>query len=70
MNSRARAKIDNVVRAPHRFFIMLDNDERVAFVPQRGERIEQAQVVARMQTDRRFVEHVKDAAQVRAELCG
>ena len=68
VNSGARAKIDNVIRAPHRFFVVLDDDERVSFFAQRRQRVEQAQIIARMQTDGRLVEHVKDAAQIRAEL--
>src|SRR5205807_2391218 len=40
------------------------------FVPQCAQRIEQAQVVTRMQTDSRLVEDIEYAAQVRAELCG
>ena len=33
-----------------------------------GQRFEQAKIIARMQTDRRLIEHVKHAAQIRAEL--
>ena len=68
MHTCARAEIDDVIRAPHRFFIVLDDDERVSFFTQRGQRFEQAQIVARMQTDGRLVEHVKHAAQIRTEL--
>ena len=38
------------------------------FCAQRRQRLEQAKIVARMQTDRRLIEHVKNAAQIRAEL--
>jgi hypothetical protein len=68
VNSRARAKIDNVIGAPHRFVVMLDDHERVSFFAKRFERVEQAQVIARMQTNRRFVENVENAAQIRPEL--
>ena len=37
MNSRARPEIDDVIGAPHRFFIVLDHCRRVALVPQRRE---------------------------------
>ena len=47
---------------------MLDNDERVPFFAQRGQRFEQPHIIARMQADGRLIEHVKNAAQIRAEL--
>src|SRR5690349_14402047 len=68
VNARARAKIDNVIGAPHRFVVVLDDDERVSFFPKRFERVEEPQIVAGMQTDRRFVEDVENSAQIRAEL--
>ncbi len=49
---------------------MLDDDERVALVAELAQRVQQDLVVARMQADRRFVEHVADALQVAAELRG
>src|SRR4029077_6211859 len=61
VHARAWAKIDNVIGAPHRFLVVLDDDERVSFLPQGGERVEQTQIIARMQTDRRLIEHVKHA---------
>ena len=64
MRSRAWPKIDNVIGTPHRFVIVLDNDERVSFLAQRFERFEQPQIITRMQTDRRFVENVENAAQI------
>ena len=70
VNTGARAKIDNVIGAPHRFLVVLDHHEGISFFAQRFERVEQAQVIARVQADGRFVEHVKDAAQIRAELRG
>ena len=68
VNSRARAKIDNVIRAPHRFLIVLDDDERVSLFAKRGQRIEQPQIIARMQADGRLVQNIKNTAQIRAEL--
>jgi hypothetical protein len=53
-----------VIGATHCFFVVLDNDKRIAFVTQGRQRFEQALVVARVQADGRFVEHVKDAAQI------
>ncbi len=70
MHTGARTKIDNVICASHRLLIVLDNNERVPFFAQRHQRLEQAQVVARMQSDGRLIEHVKNAAQIRSELRG
>ena len=55
MHSRARPEIDDVIGAAHRFFVMLDDHERVSLLPQRRQRFEQAKIVARMQPDRRLV---------------
>ena len=68
MHACARAKIDNVVGAPHRLVIVLDNDERVSFLPQRSERVEQPKIIARMQPNRRLVQHIEHAAKIGAEL--
>jgi hypothetical protein len=68
MQTRTRAKIDDVVRAPYRFLIMLDNDERVSFLAERSKRFEQTQIIARMQTDGWFVQYIKHTAEIRAEL--
>ena len=64
VHAGARAEIDNMIGAPHRFFVVLDDDERISFFAQRRQRFEQAQIVARMQTDGRLIEHVKHAAQI------
>ena len=64
MNAGPRTKIDNVIGATNRFVVMLDDHERVTFVSQRSERFEQAQVIAWMQTDCWFIQHVKNTAQI------
>ena len=68
MHAGAGPEIDDVIRAAHRLFVVLDDDERISFLAQCRQRFEQTDVVARMQSDRRFVEDVEDAAQIRAEL--
>src|SRR5207249_1101478 len=68
MDSSARAEINNVIGAPHRFLVVLDDDERVSLFAQGREGIEQSQIVARMQANGRFVQNIKDTAQIRAEL--
>ncbi len=49
---------------------MLDHDHRVAQVAQAGEGAQQAFIVALVQADRRFVEHVHHAHQAGADLAG
>src|ERR1700682_70019 len=64
------SKIYDVVGAPDSFFVMFDYEHGVAQIAQRGQRVEQFLVITRMQTDRWFIEHVKDAAQLRTYLGG
>ncbi len=66
--SRARTEIDHVVRAPDRLFIVLDHQHGVAQVAQILQRIQQPVVVAMVQSDRRLIEHIEHAAQLRANL--
>ena len=66
--ARAGSEIDDVVGAPNRVFVVLDDEQRIALGGETGERVEQDAVVARMQPDGRLVEDVAHALQVRAEL--
>ena len=66
----AGAEIDDVIGRPHRVFVVLDDDDRVALVAQLRERVEQLVVVARVQADRRLVENVEHADQSAADLAG
>ena len=71
MHARARAEIDDVIRAAHRLLIVLHDDDancraRLQFL----ERGEQLLVIARMQADGRFVQDVKHAAEIGAQLRG
>ena len=66
----AGADVDQVVGAADRILVVFDDDQRIALVAERLQRIQQHLVVARMQADRRLVEHVADALQVAAELRG
>ena len=68
--ARAGAEIHHVIGAADGFFVVLDDENRVAEVAQGFERVEQAAVVARVQADRRLVKHVEHAAQARADLRG
>ncbi len=64
----AGAEIHDVIGAAYRFFIVLDDEDRIAEIAQSFERAQQAAIVARVQADRRFIEHVQHAAQSRANL--
>ena len=64
MNSRAWAEINNMVGAAHRLFIMFDDYERISLLAQSRQGIKQSQIITRMQTDRRFIKHLKNAAQI------
>ena len=40
MDTRARSEINDVIGVPHCFVIVLDHDQRITLVSQRGERFE------------------------------
>ena len=63
-------EVDDVVGHPDRLLVVLDDDDGVAEIAQPGERGEQPAVVALVQADRRLVEHVEHAGEVRADLRG
>ncbi len=62
------SEVHDVVGPAHRLVVVLDDDERVALAAQGFERVEQTVVVARVQPDGGFIQHVEHAAQVGAEL--
>src|SRR5882724_642488 len=64
MRSGAWSKIDHKIRAANRFFVVLDDEHCVTQIAQRGQSIQQARVVTRMQSDRRLIENVKHAAKL------
>ncbi len=68
MASRAGAEIDHVIGAANRLFVVLDHEHGIAKIAQIFESRQQAAVVAMMQADRRLVQHIKNAAQLRANL--
>ena len=66
----AGAEVDDVVgRADHRL-VVLDDDDRVAARLKLAQHGDQPRVVARVQADRRLVEHVEHAHEPRADLRG
>ena len=70
VDAGARAHVDDVVGGEDRVAIVLDDDDAVAEVDEAAQRLEQARVVARVQADRRLVEHVEHADQRGADLRG
>ena len=70
MLAGAGADVDDPVARPDRLLVVLDDDHRVPEVAQPGERVDEPAVVALVQPDRRFVEHVERADQSRPDLAG
>src|SRR5436190_22560020 len=68
MRARSGTEVDDIISAPNRLLVMLDHKYRVAKIAKRGQSVQQPSIVARVQPNRRFVEHVKQAAQLRANL--
>ena len=66
----ARAHIDHVVGRADRVLVVLDHDHRVAQAPKPFQRLDQPMVVALMQADRRFVQHVQHTDQAGTDLAG
>ncbi len=63
-----RPDVDNVVGGPHRIFVVLDDNKRVADVAKVFEDLYQPRIVARMQADAWFVENIKRADEQGAEV--
>ena len=64
------ADINNPVCRSDGVFIVLDHYERVAQIAQRNEGVDQAAIVALMQTDAGLVKHVQHAREPGADLRG
>src|SRR6267143_1305385 len=62
--------VDDEVGRPHRLFVVLDDDDRVADISQRQQRGDQLSIVTLVQPDRRLIENVEDAHQLGADLGG
>ncbi len=70
MLARAGTHVDHIVGGFDGFLIVFDHNHRVAQVTQVDERFQQARVIALVQADRRFIEHVHDAGEAGADLRG
>ena len=66
--ARARAHVDEPVGAAHHLLVVLDDDHGVAEVAEPLERADQPVVVALVEPDRRLVEDVEHADELRADL--
>ena len=64
----AGAHVDEPVGAPHHLLVVLDHDDGVAEVAEPLERADEPVVVALVKPDRRLVEDVEDADELRADL--
>ena len=64
----ARAHVDEPVGGAHHLLVVLDDEHGVAEVAQPLERADQLVVVALVEADRRLVEDVEDADELRADL--
>src|ERR1035437_1796993 len=66
----AGTKVDHVRGTPDGVFVVFDHEQRVALGLELFQRVEQDAIVARMQTDGRFIEDIAHTPQVGAELRG
>ena len=64
----ARPHVDEPVRLAHHLLVVLDDEHGVAEVAEPLQRADQAAVVALVKADRRLVEDVEDADELRADL--
>ena len=65
-----RTDVDHPVGVRDGVEVVLDDDQRVAEIPQPHQGFDQSAVVALMQADRRLVEHVEHTDQTGADLRG
>ena len=70
MDARTRPHVDKIIRRADRVLVVFDHQHGVAQIPQPGQGLQQAVVVALVQADRRLVEHVQHPGQPRADLRG
>ena len=70
MLAGAKPHIDHVIGGVDRLLIVLDDEDAVAEIAQMTQRLQQATVVALMQSDRRLVEHIHHAGESGADLRG
>ncbi len=70
MDAGARAHVDQVIGGADGVFVMFDDDHRVADVAQTTQCRQQSVVVALVQADTGFVQHIQHPGQAGADLTG
>src|SRR6185436_4532669 len=68
MRAGAWTKINDIISAPDRLLVMFDYEYGVPEIAQCRQCLEQLLIVSRMKTNRRFVQHIKHATQLRTDL--
>ncbi len=64
------AEVDDVITGHDRLFVVLDDQYRIAEIPQVCQRCQQSPVIALVQADRGLIEDVHHADQAGADLAG
>ncbi len=70
MYACGRTHVHHVIGGQDGVAVVLDHQHGVAEVDQASKRFDEASVVAGVKSDRRLVEHIQDAAERGADLCG
>ena len=68
MHTGPRPDIKDIIGLADRFFVMLNNDDGITLIPKVLERVEKAIIVALMQANGRFVQHIENSGKARADL--
>ena len=63
MDAGTRSEVDDVIGGQYGLFIVFDNNDGIADVPEVRQCPEQSPVVSLMQSNRRFVENIHDTDQ-------
>ena len=66
--SRSRTEVDDVVGGTNRFFVVFDHDNGIAEIAQLAQRPQKPRVIALVQSDAWFIEHVKNTSQAGPDL--
>ena len=70
LGTASRTEVDDVIGAPDRLLVVLHHHDGIAPLLQPPQGSQQQMVVARVHADRRLIQHVADAAELRSELRG
>ena len=70
MHARTRPKVDDMVAGADRVFVVFDDQYRIAEIAQVAQGLDETFIIALMQADRGFIEHIHDTRQPRPDLAG